>query len=556
MPMAPPSPAVHSLMPVTQRPDLVFVRGAGAYLYDSQGHRYLDWMQGWAVNCLGHSPAAVANALCEQAHKLINPSPAFYNQPTLELAELLTQNSCFDHVFFGSSGAEANEGAIKLARKWGQRHKGGAFEIITFRDAFHGRTLATMSASGKPGWDTIFAPQVPGFPKALFNDLDSVRTLIGHNTVAIMLEPTQGEAGVIPARLEFMQGLRQLCDAHGLLLIADEVQTGCGRTGTLFAYQQYGIEPDVMTLGKGLGGGIPLSALLAKQACSCFEAGDQGGTFCGNPLSCAAGAAVIRSLLAEGFLESSRAVCAQLADGLAALAKEFGLGEVRGRGALLALELGCDRAPQVVTLARARGLLLNAPRAHCLRFMPALNTSAAEVQEGLGLLRDSLQAAFGVNSAAASSVAPDAPDEALQLCAFDKHTHREQVIALWREVFGYEMAHNTPALAIDKKLAVADGLFFVALRGGSVVGTTLAGYDGHRGWLYSVAVHPSQRQQGVGSSLIAHAERALVAKGCLKINLQIVATNEGVARFYESLGYAVEPRISMGKVVYRDSGPA
>lgn len=549
MPITHPSPATHSLMPVTQRPDLVFVRGAGAYLYDGEGRRYLDWMQGWAVNCLGHSPSAVAQALCEQAHKLINPSPAFYNQPALELAELLTQNSCFDHVFFGSSGAEANEGAIKLARKWGQLHKGGAFEIITFGNAFHGRTLATMSASGKPGWDTIFAPQVAGFPKARFNDLDSVRALIGPNSVAIMLEPTQGEAGVIPASLEFMQGLRQLCDAHQMLLIADEVQTGCGRTGTLFAYQQYGIEPDIMTLGKGLGGGTALSALLAKQACSCFAAGDQGGTFCGNPLSCAAGVAVIRSLLAAGFLEASRAVCAQLAQGLLELAQEFGLGEVRGRGALLALELGRDAAPQVVVLARERGLLLNAPRAHCLRFMPALNTSGAEVHEGLGLLRDSLQAALSGSTAAASAVAPQAPDQALQLCAFDDQLHRQQVIALWREVFGYETAHNAPALAIDKKLAVADGLFFVALRAGSVIGTTLAGYDGHRGWLYSVAVHPSQRQLGVGSALIAHAERALAARGCLKINLQLVATNESVARFYQSLGYAVEPRISMGKVL-------
>ena len=316
MPVATPVLPSHSLMPVNQRPDLVFVRGAGAYLYDKQGRRYLDWVQGWAVNCLGHSPAVVAQALSAQANTLINPSPAFYNEPALELAKLLTQNSCFDHVFFGSSGAEANEGAIKLARKWGQLKKNGAFEIITFNNSFHGRTLATMSASGKAGWDTIFAPQVPGFPKAQFNDLDSVRALISDHTVAIMLEPTQGEAGVIPADIEFLRGLRELCDTHKLLLIVDEVQTGCGRTGTLFAYEHYGIEPDIMTLGKGLGGGVPLSALLAKEACSCFEAGDQGGTFCGNPLTCAVGVAVMRSLLAPGFLASSRMTSAQLAKGL------------------------------------------------------------------------------------------------------------------------------------------------------------------------------------------------------------------------------------------------
>lgn len=379
---------VHHLMPIAPRPEQVFVRGEGAYLFDSRGRRYLDWVQGWAVNCLGHAPAAIARALATQAETLINPSPAFYNAPAIELAGLLTRHSCFDHVFFASSGAEANEGAIKLARKWGQRHKGGAFEIVTFVNGFHGRTLATMSASGKPGWDSLFAPQVAGFPKAVLNDLDSVRGAISANTVAVMLEPIQGEAGVIPATAEFMRGLRALCDREGLLLIVDEVQTGCGRTGTLFAYEQYGIEPDIMTLGKGLGGGVPLSALLAKRACSCFEPGDQGGTYCGNPLVCAAGAVVLRSLLADGFLDASRAAGRCLAEALETLSREFGLGEVRGRGLLLALELGRDVAPEIVARAREAGLLLNAPRPHCLRFMPALNTTSAEVEEGIGILRE------------------------------------------------------------------------------------------------------------------------------------------------------------------------
>lgn len=356
-------------MPTTPRPDIMFVRGEGSYLFDRHNRRYLDWVQGWAVNCLGHSPAVVVHALCGQATKLINPGPAFYNEPTLELADLLTSNSCFDHIFFGSSGAEANEGAIKLARKWGQKHKGGAFEIITFANSFHGRTLATMSASGKAGWDTIFAPQVSGFLKATLNDLDSVKNVLTPQTVAIMLEPIQGEAGVIPASAEFLKALRALCDEHALLLIADEVQTGCGRTGSLFAYQQYGIEPDIMTLGKGLGGGVPISALLAKQSCSCFEYGDQGGTFCGTPLITAVGVAVIRHLLSDGFLEASRQVGAQLADGLIALSKEFSLGAVRGKGTLLALELGSDAGSKIVNAARDRGLLLNAPRPHCLRFM-------------------------------------------------------------------------------------------------------------------------------------------------------------------------------------------
>ena len=382
-----PMPAIDSLMPIVQRPDVVFERGEGAYLFDSQGRRYLDWVQGWAVNCLGHAPAVVAEALARQAATLINPSPAFYNRPALELANLLTEHSCFDHVFFASSGAEANEGAIKLARKWGQRNKGGAHEIITFANGFHGRTLATMSASGKAGWDTIFAPQVPGFPKAALNDLESVKRLVDMNTVAVMLEPVQGEAGVIPATYEFMQGLRKLCDKENLLLIADEVQTGCGRTGTLFAYEHYGVEPDIMTLGKGIGGGVPLSALLAKKACSCFAPGDQGGTYCGNPLVCAAGLAVVHALLADKFLEGVRRVGHLLARGLRQISSEFGLGEVRGQGMLLALELGRGDAHEIVAAARGAGLLVNAPRAHCLRFMPALNTTEEEIAEGLDLLR-------------------------------------------------------------------------------------------------------------------------------------------------------------------------
>ena len=379
-------PDADSLMPIVQRPDLVFERGHGAYLFDAQGRRYLDWVQGWAVNCLGHSPAVLVRALTEQAATLINPSPAFYNRPALDLAGLLIARSCFDHVFFTSSGAEANEGAIKLARKWGQLHKGGAHQIVTFANGFHGRTLATMSASGKAGWDALFAPQVPGFPKAVLNDLASVERLVGPQTVAIMLEPVQGEAGVIPASSEFMRGLRALCDRENLLLIVDEVQTGCGRTGTLFAYEHYGIEPDIMTLGKGIGGGVPLAALLAKKSCSCFAPGDQGGTYCGNPLVCAAGLAVLGTLTGDGFLAGVRSIGRRFAEGLRQLSAELGLGEVRGKGLLLALELGREDASEIVARARDLGLLINAPRPHCLRFMPTLTTTEDELAEGLALL--------------------------------------------------------------------------------------------------------------------------------------------------------------------------
>ncbi len=385
--------ATDALMWINARPELMFVAGQGSWIVDQNGKRYLDFVQGWAVNCLGHSPSVIRDALAAQAGKLINPSPAFYNEPSARLAALLAAHSCFDRVFFANSGAEANEGAIKLARKWGQKQRGGAYEIITFENGFHGRSLATMSATGKPGWDTLFAPQVAGFPKARLNDLDSVAALIGKNTVAVMLEPVQGEAGVVSASVDFMRTLRQLTIDHGLLLIVDEVQTGMGRCGTLFAHEQAGIEPDIMTLGKGIGGGVPLAALLAREAFCCFEAGDQGGTYNGNPLMTAVGVAVTETLLAPGFLAGVRAKAKLLSDGLQALSIEFNLAGERGSGLLRALLLPDERAPVLVTAAREldpEGLLLNAPRPNLLRFMPALNVSHGEIEQMLSLLRSML----------------------------------------------------------------------------------------------------------------------------------------------------------------------
>ena len=252
-----------ALMNITARPPTVFVRGEGSFLWDDSGKRYLDFMQGWAVNCLGHSPPVVVDALVAQARLLLTPSPAFYNAPSLKLAKALVDQSCFDQVFFTNSGAEANEGAIKLARRYGALHRDGAYEIITFEGGFHGRTLATMSASGKKAFEPLFEPKVSGFPKARLNDLESVKRLISDKTVGVMLEPIQGEAGVWPATDQFLRELRTLTREHGLLLIVDEIQTGMGRTGKLFHYEHAEIKPDIMTLGKGIGGGVPLAALLA-----------------------------------------------------------------------------------------------------------------------------------------------------------------------------------------------------------------------------------------------------------------------------------------------------
>ena len=380
----------HSVMYITKRPDIVMVEGSGSWLTDQNGKRYLDFLQGWAVNCLGHCNPGVVNALHQQAQKLINPSPAFYNGPMIRLSDLLTANSCFDKVFFANSGAEANEGAIKLARKWGQLHKNGAYEIITFDHSFHGRTLATMSASGKPGWDTMFAPQVPGFPKANLNDIESVKKCITDKTVAIMLEPVQGEGGVIPCDDSFMRELRQLTQENNLLLIVDEVQAGFGRTGTLFAYQHYGIEPDIMTLGKGIGGGVPLAALLCTDDVACFVPGDQGGTYNGNALMTAVGISVIDQLLAPGFLQSVITKGELLQSELLKLSSEFSLQGERGKGLLRALMLGKDIGGKLVDLARdlePEGLLINSPRPDLLRFMPALTVSNDEIRQMCAILR-------------------------------------------------------------------------------------------------------------------------------------------------------------------------
>ena len=368
-----------ALMNITARPSAVFVKGDGAYLWDDSGKRYLDFMQGWAVNCLGHSPAIVADALAAQAKLLLTPSPAFFNGPSLKLANALVANSCFDQVFFANSGAEANEGAIKLARKFGTLYKDGAHEIITFVGGFHGRTLATMSASGKKAFEPLFEPKVTGFPKAQLNDLDSVKRLISSKTVAVMLEPIQGEAGVWPATDQFLQQLRALTQERGLLLIVDEIQTGMGRTGKLFHYEHAGIEPDIMTLGKGIGGGVPLAALLATEYASCFEHGDQGGTFNGNPLMCAAGLAVLEHVAAPEFLKSATEAGLFLESELQKLSARHGLGEVRGRGLLLALDLKLPIGASIVAQAFADGVLLNSPQPDALRFMPALNVTREEI---------------------------------------------------------------------------------------------------------------------------------------------------------------------------------
>jgi acetylornithine/N-succinyldiaminopimelate aminotransferase len=380
-----------ALMDITPRPPIVFIEGSGSWLVDQNGNKYLDFIQGWAVNCLGHCPPEVIKAIKSQADRLLNCSPAYYNAPMIRLAELIARHSGLQRTFFTNSGAEAIEGAIKLARKWGQVHRGGAYEIITMHRGFHGRTLAAMSASGKPQWEHLFEPKVPGFCRAALNDIAQVEEAMTAKTVAVMLEPIQGEAGVFVASDTFLRDLRALTNRSGILLILDEIQTGIGRTGKFFGFQHAGIEPDIMALAKGLGGGIPLGALVAREDVCCFAHGDQGGTFNGNAFATAVGCAVMEEIAKPGFLAGVTATGAYLAGRLTELSQKHKCGQVRGRGLLLALDLRREIGPQVAAQALQRGLLLNAPRTDTLRFMPALTVTEREIDHMIAVLDEVLQ---------------------------------------------------------------------------------------------------------------------------------------------------------------------
>ena len=393
-----------ALLSITNRPPLIFTEGHGMWLTDHAGKRYLDYLQGWAVNCLGHSPQCIQDALAAQAKKLINPSPAFYNAPSIELASLLVRHSCFDRVFFASSGAEANEGAIKLARKWGKKNKnssgGDRYEIITFDHSFHGRTLATMSASGKPGWDTIFAPQVPGFPKAVLNDLDSVEKLITDKTVAVMLEPVQGEGGVIPATREFMQSLRAFTKQRGLLLIVDEVQTGMGRTGKLWGVEHWDVAPDIITSAKALGGGVmPIGAFMSTpKIWSVMNSNPfiHTSTTGGNPLACAAAIAAINVTLEESIpeqaAEKGEYFIQQLQDIAARHSDVYT--HITGKGLLIGQHFVNDDIGYAVASGLfKRGVLISGTlnNSRVIRVEPPLVITREEIDTILNRLEDTLQ---------------------------------------------------------------------------------------------------------------------------------------------------------------------
>ena len=384
------------LMNTFKRSPLTLVRGEGARVWDDRGKEYLDFVGGWAVNVLGHAHPEIVNAVSEQARTLIQTSNQFYTVPQIRLAELLIENSCFDKVFFCNSGAEADEGAVKLARRYGRLHLDGAYEVMTAMRSFHGRTLAMVAATGQPKFQEPYTPLPEGFVNVEYDDMNAIKRAAGKKTCAVMLEAVQGEGGVNVPDGDYLKEVRSWCDEQGILLILDEIQTGMGRTGTLFAYQQYGIEPDIMTLAKGLGGGVPIGALLAREKASVFGPGDHGSTFGGNPLACAAGYATLKYILEHNVVGHCRQVGDYLKASLEGLKAKFeNIVEVRGLGLLVAVELSSDIADAVVKACLDEGLLLNAVKPSALRFMPPLIIGQSEVDEAMGILEGVLAKVSG-----------------------------------------------------------------------------------------------------------------------------------------------------------------
>lgn len=357
---------------------VLFVKGEGSWLYDDQGDKYLDFVAGIAVNCLGHNNKLIKDAIREQAEKLIHCSNLYWIEPQIELAELLCEKSGMDKAFFCNSGAEANEAAIKLARKWGQSK--GKYEIISAYQSFHGRTMGALAATGQEKYQKAFQPLLPGFKFAHFNDLASIEKEINEKTAAIILEPIQGEGGLNEPDNDFLLNVEKLCKKHNILLILDEVQTGIGRTGQPFGFQNYGLEPDAITLAKGLAGGVPIGALIAKgEGSESFVPGDHASTFGGNPLATQVALKVCQKVLQEDFCKEVEEKGSYMKEKLAELKKEHSfISKVKGRGLILGLEVG-DPAPLIVEKMLERKILINAIGGKILRFVPPLNVKKEEI---------------------------------------------------------------------------------------------------------------------------------------------------------------------------------
>jgi predicted acetylornithine/succinylornithine family transaminase len=375
------------LMATFKRLPITLVEGRGVLAKDDQGREYVDMVAGIAVNLLGHAHPAVAQAVAEQAARLVHTSNLYYSEPQVQLAKRLVELSFPSRVFFANSGAEANECAIKIARKWGKLRRNGAYEIITAEKSFHGRTLATITATGQPKYSEPFSPLPAGFVHVPYGELGAVLEATTDLTVAVMLEPIIGESGVIVPPDGYLEGVRAWCDEQDLLLILDEIQTGLGRTGTWFAHQQHGITPDVMTLAKGLGGGVPIGACLAAPRADVLEAGDHGSTFGGNPLACAAALAVLRTLGEDGLVQRSL----EMGELLAGELKELeGVQEVRGRGLMQAVVFREPIARELQSKCLEEGVIVNATDDRTIRLVPPLVISAEEIDRAVAAMRRAL----------------------------------------------------------------------------------------------------------------------------------------------------------------------
>jgi len=372
------------VMGTFKRLPVTLVEGRGVTVRDSEGREYLDLVAGIAVNVLGHAHPAVTRALTEQAGRLVHTSNLYYTEPQVQLARRLVELSFQSRAFFANSGAEANEAAIKLARKWGRVRRDGAYEIITTHGAFHGRTLTTVTAGGKEAYSAPFGPLPPGFVHVPYGDLDAVRSATGERTAAVLLEPILGEAGVVPPPDGYLEGVRAWCDERDLLLVLDEVQTGLGRTGRWFGHQHHGIVPDVMTLAKALGGGVPIGACLAGPRADVFEPGDHGSTFGGNPLACSVGVAVLRTIEEEGLVGHAAEMGEHLHASLQALE---GVRQVRGRGLMRAVVFAQPVARDFQTRCLAEGVIVNAVDDMTVRLVPPLVITAAEIDEAVARMK-------------------------------------------------------------------------------------------------------------------------------------------------------------------------
>lgn len=367
---------------------MAIVKGDGAWVWDTEGKSYLDFLTGLAVNSLGHNHPAIVRAVQEQAKEIMHTSNLYWIPNQVALAERLVEHSFADKVFFCNSGAEANEAAFKLARKYAKKNFGEQkYEVVTLENSFHGRTLATLTLTGQTKYQEGYDPLPAGCSYAKLNDLEDLKAKINKNTAAVFIEPIQGEGGVLQASIEFLQGARALCDQFGALLIFDEVQCGIGRTGKLFAYEWSGVTPDVMTIAKALGGGVPIGAMLAiDEVAKAFQPGDHASTFGGNPLATAVGCAVLDVMLEDGFMEGVQERSEYFQKGLEELAEKYQTGDpVRGQGFILGWPVS-KLGPEIVEACRLNGLLINCVGGKILRFLPPLIVEKQEMDKALGIL--------------------------------------------------------------------------------------------------------------------------------------------------------------------------